>query len=289
VRVGLIFNEQAGDATSMADLVTRIARHGHTVTAVAPPGDGVRGLPLAELDVVAVAGGDGTVGTAMAAMPDGRVPIAALPTGTANNIATSLDVPADVDDAIGLWRTARVRPLDIGIATGPWGEHRFVESVGGGLVTHGIVVMDRRNDRHPTPAGHLERARHAHADLLGEIPGVEWEMVLDDTAVRETLVLVEILNAGRVGPSLAFADASPFDGLFTVVAAGEGHRGLLTAWLREGASTLPPSPLAVWTASRISITRGDRLHLDDEVVDAEGETAPVTVRVDAGAVSVLVE
>ncbi len=288
MRVGLICNEQAGDATSVADLVARIGRHGHTVTAVAPPGEGVRGLPLTDLDVVAVAGGDGTVGSALAAMPDARVPIAALPTGTANNIATSLDVPSEMNEAIDRWRAARVRPLDIGIATGPWGEHRFVESVGGGLVTHGIVVMDRRNDRHPTPAGQLERARHAHADLLDEIPAVEWELMLDDTRVHERLVLVEILNVGCVGPSLAFADASPFDGLFTVVAAGEGHRAMLTAWLRGGASAPPPSPLAVWTASRISITRGDRLHMDDEVVDAQYEMTPVTVRMDAGAVSVLV-
>lgn len=288
MRVGLIVNEQAGDATSMADLVARIGRHGHTVTAVAPPGEGVRGLPLTDLDLVAVAGGDGTVGAALAAMPDARVPIAVLPAGTANNIATSLDVPPEVDDAIDRWRTSRVRALDIGVATGPWGEHRFVESVGGGLVTHAIVVMDRRNDRHPTPAGQLERARHAHADLLREIPAVEWELVLDGTAVHEALVLAEVLNVSRIGPSLAFAEASPFDGLFTVVAAGEGHRAMLTAWLREGASTPLPSPLAVWTAASITIARGDRLHLDDEVVDAQCEMTPVTLRMDAGAVSVLV-
>jgi hypothetical protein len=53
----------------------------------------------------------------------------------------------------------------------------------------------------------------------------------------------------------------------------------------------PPSPLAVWTATSVTIIRGDRLHLDDTVhetaMDAPG-AAPVTLRMDAGAVSVLV-
>ena len=89
MRVGLIFNEQAGDATTRQDLVARIVRHGHSVEAVASHLDGVGALPLSGIDVVAVAGGDGTVGAALAAMPDAGLPIALVPTGTANNIATS--------------------------------------------------------------------------------------------------------------------------------------------------------------------------------------------------------
>lgn len=287
MRVGLIFNEQAGDATRLESLVACIARHGHAVEAVASHIDGVGALPLTGLDVVVAAGGDGTVGATLAAMPDAHIPIALLPMGTANNIATSLDVPVESDEAIDLWRRGRVRPFDVGVATGPWGEHRFVESVGGGLVTHGIVVMDRRNYRHPTAAGQLERARHAHADLLQHLEPAEWELVLDGTAIQQRLLLLEVLNISRVGPSLAFADASPFDGVFSVAAAGSGHREMLATWIREGAAGPPPSPLAVWTAREIAITRCDRLHLDDEVVDAQ-EVAAVALRVDAGAVSVLV-
>jgi diacylglycerol kinase family enzyme len=287
VRLGLVFNEKAGDALDKDDLIARITRHGHHVAAIASHLGGVGALPLDGLDAVAVAGGDGTVGTALASMPEARLPIALLPTGTANNIATSLAVPIDCDDAIDLWRQARVRPFDVGVATGPWGEHRFVESVGGGLVTHGIVVMDRRDYKHPTPTGQLARARHAHADLLDHLEPAEWELVLDGTAQSQRLLLLEVLNISRVGPSLAFAEASPFDGAFTVVGAGPGHREMLAAWIRAGADEPLPSPLAAWTAREITMTRCDRLHLDDTVVEAQDDVS-VALRVDAGAVSVFV-
>jgi len=287
VRVGLVFNEQAGDATTKEELVARITRHGHAVAGVASHLDGVGALPRTGLDVVAVAGGDGTVGAALAAMPDARLPIALVPTGTANNIAISLEVPIDCDEAIALWGRARVRPFDVGVATGPWGEHRFVESVGGGLVTHSIVVMDRRNYRNPMPRSELARGRHAHADVLDEVQPVEWEVVLDGTPLHQNLLLLEVLNIPRIGPGLVFADASPFDGTFTVVGAGAGHRAMLTPWLRAGAIDVLPSPLPAWTARDIAITRCDRLHLDDEVVEAQGVVS-IALRMDAGAVSVLV-
>jgi diacylglycerol kinase family enzyme len=283
----LIFNEQAGDAATQEELVSSITRHGHSVEAVASHLDGVGALPLTGIDVVAVSGGDGTVGASLAAMPTARIPIALLPTGTANNIATSLAVPAECDDAIALWRQAHDRPFDIGIATGPWGEHRFVESVGGGLVTHGIVVMDRRNYRHPTPAGQLARARGAHADLLDQLAPAEWELVLDGTALHQDLLMLEVLNVSRIGPSLALADASPFDGTFTVVAAGAGHRDMLAAWIRDGATGPLPSPLPTWQARDVAIARCDRLHLDDTVTETQG-AASIAVTLDVGAVSVLV-
>jgi diacylglycerol kinase family enzyme len=43
-------------------------------------------------DLVAVAGGDGTVAKAARHMPDRNVPLALLPIGTANNVAHSLDL-----------------------------------------------------------------------------------------------------------------------------------------------------------------------------------------------------
>jgi diacylglycerol kinase family enzyme len=287
LRIGLILNDQAGDASSQDDLVAQISRHGHSVAAVASHVDGVGALPLTGIDVVAVAGGDGTVGATLAAMPTARVPIALLPTGTANNIATSLDVPADCDDAIDLWRRSHARPFDVGIATGPWGEHRFVESVGGGLVTHGIVVMDRRNYRHPVASGQLARARAAHADLVDQLPLAEWEVVLDGTAMHEHLLFLEILNISRIGPGLAFADASPFDGTFTVVSAGAAQRAMLAEWIRQGDGSTMPSPLAVRHAREVTIERCDRLHLDDQVMEVQGSSS-ISLRMDAGAVSVLV-
>lgn len=287
VRVGLIVNSAAGDAPGAAELVARLARHGHTVVASVEPSAGIGALSLDALDLIAVAGGDGTVGSTIASMPDARVPIALLPSGTANNIAASLGVSTDDDEAIDGWRGHTVRAFDVGVATGPWGERRFVESVGGGLVTHGTVVMDRVHYRSATPAQQLERARRAHADLLDVAGPVEWQVTLDGIEQSAALLLWEALNIDRIGPGLTLADASPFDGVFTVVGATLEHRALLAGWVRSGADGTVPIPLATWQAREIVITRCDRLHLDDDVVDVQGHTS-VTLRLDVGAVSVLV-
>ena len=75
----------------------------------------------------------------------------------------------DPDDAIAAWPHAH--GAAVGISASP---HRTVgrapdriESLGGGLVTHGIVVMERRDYTQPDPpAAQLARARHTHADVL---------------------------------------------------------------------------------------------------------------------------
>lgn len=286
MRLGLIVNSAAGDAPGAAELVARLTRHGHTVVAAVEPSAGIGALPLTILDLVAVAGGDGTVGATIASMPDARLPIALLPSGTANNIAASLGVPTDDDQAIDGWRHLTVRAFDVGVATGPWGERRFVESVGGGLVTHGTVVMDRVHYRSATPDRQLERARRAHADLLDVAGPVAWQVSLDGVAQSDALLLWEALNIDRIGPGLTLADASPFDGVFTIVGAGLEQRALLAGWVRSGAVGLPPIALATTHAREIVITECDRLHLDDEVVEVQGQTV-VTLRMDAGAVSVL--
>lgn len=284
MRVGLIHNGDAGSATGVDELVARLARHGHTVSAVATVTEGLAALPLSGVDLVAAAGGDGTVGAVAASMPDPLLPLAVLPIGTANNIATGLGIASDLDEAIAGWSTARVQSLDIGVATGPWGERRFVESVGGGLVTHGIAVMDRQPwHGEARPEVRLSRARGCHADLLDEIAVAEWEVQLDGALHVLPLLLFEALNMAGIGPNLALAGASPFDGRFTVVAAYAEHRESLQTWLRQDPGTAPPA-LPTWQAREITITRADRLHVDDTIVD----DGVVRLCLDPAAVGVLV-
>lgn len=284
MRVGLIHNGGAGSATSVEDLLTRLARHGHAVRGVVTTGEGLAALPLRALELVVVAGGDGTVGATVASLRSPGPPIAVLPTGTANNIATSLGVPAELDAAIDAWSASTVTPLDVGVATGAWGEHRFVESVGGGLVTHGIVVMDRQPwHAEARPDVRLTRARGCHADLLDDIVPVEWAIDCDGAVQVAPLLLFEALNTPFIGPNLGLAAASPFDGQLTVVVAYAEHREALQDWLlREPGA--PPPPLPSWSAREISVSRADRLHVDDTVVDG----TEVRLCLDAGAVGVLV-
>jgi diacylglycerol kinase family enzyme len=59
------------------------------------------------------------------------VPVAVLPTGTANNIARSLGLlKRPFEELVDGWREARRVRLDVGIASGPWGQRYFVEGLG---------------------------------------------------------------------------------------------------------------------------------------------------------------
>lgn len=285
MRIGLVYNQDAGRADSLRDLTALLARHGHDVAAVAHPSDGVAPWADLGLDVVAAAGGDGTIaGTACAlAAAAFTVPLAIVPIGTANNIATSLGLPSDADAAIDAWPGLTRRGLDIGVATGSWGERRFVESVGGGIVTHGMAVMDRRHEVEPTPAAQIRAARRVHADVLAVLEPVTWHLTIDGDDVTGEFLMLEILNVAAVGPRLRLVEASPFDGVFTVVAVSAADRAALGAWI-AGASEPPPT--RTWSGREITLHRSDRLHVDDAIVDRTDEL-PVRARLDPGAVPVL--
>lgn len=289
MKVGLIYNPAAGGAPSIQELADALERHGHHMERIAPPSAGLEALSLDGLDAVVAAGGDGTIAGIAKGLAGTGLPLGILPMGTANNIACSLGIPEALDDAIAGWIQSRTRRLDIGVASGPWGERRFVESVGGGLVTHGMVVMDRRHGPRPEPETQLARALLVHEDVLALAEPVSWRLLLDDRPVEGRFLLVEVLNMRAIGPRLTLSgETSPWDGAFTVVAAGVDDRAALARYLRARAEGEdPPLALQTWRASRVVIEDGDRLHVDDDVV---GEPGPqrATLRMEPAAVPVLV-
>ncbi|MGD9902047.1 MAG: diacylglycerol kinase family protein [Vicinamibacterales bacterium] len=288
MRVTLIHNEAAGDARSPAAVARALAAHGHTVVVSARPGSAPEALALDEVDLVVAAGGDGTIATTARALAGTSATLAVVPLGTANNIARALGVPRGTNAAIAAWPALQRRRLDLGIATGPWGERLFVESVGGGLLAHGMVVMDRREYTSPTTTAQLARARRAFLDVLSRLAPVRWTFTVDDERVDGEFLFVEALNIAVIGPALRLAEASPLDGSLTVVAAAPEHRAMLERWMRHGPHRRPPCPLATWRAREVRLVAGDRLHVDDAVLDAPAAVPPdIRVRLDPGALAVL--
>lgn len=288
MRIGLIHNSDAGDAVAGHALTALMTRHGHQVAWVRHLTEGAPPLALDRVDAVAAAGGDGTVRAVAARLARHDVPLAILPMGTANNTARTLGVPVDVDAAVDLWATAGARAFDLGVATGPWGERWFLESVGGGLVTHGIVVMDRAKAPGAAPPAQLARALTTHADVLPLVEAEPWQLTIDGQTVAGDFVLVEVLNMAAIGPNLQFSErASPWDGAFTIVAAGLDDRARLDEYLqkRRRGDAAPPS-LPTWHGSTVSLSTMARLHVDDAVLEASGQ--PVQLRLVPAALRVLV-
>jgi YegS/Rv2252/BmrU family lipid kinase len=68
----------------------------------------------AGFDMVVVGGGDGTLNAAAAGIVETGRPLGILPTGTANDLARTLDIPADLDAAIAIIAAGHRRRIDVG-------------------------------------------------------------------------------------------------------------------------------------------------------------------------------
>jgi diacylglycerol kinase family enzyme len=291
MRLGLIFNEDAGDARAFGDVRRAIDRHGHVVAFRASLAeDWSSHLEDRRLDGVVAAGGDGTVAAVARGLAERAVPLLVLPMGTANNIALSLGIGLDAEACVARWDSGTVVPLDLAVSTGPWGERLVVESVGGGLVTHGIVVMDRSHDVDASREDALDRALASYEHLVRELQPVSWSISVDGEDIAGDYLLVEVLNMGRIGPNFAPTfEADWSDGHLSVVTARLSDRDQILAYVRARRQGADAAPLHLPTrlASSVTITRGDRLHVDDEVFGTP-EPPGISVRVLPGAVRVLV-
>jgi diacylglycerol kinase (ATP) len=266
MQVTLLLNPDAGpSAVSPDQLREAVESAGHRVE-LRPIRTGDMAAVLRDPgDLVVVAGGDGTVGRAMKALAGSPVPLAILPAGTANNIATSLGIRGDLHRIAASWAGSEVRPVDVGTVRGPWGESRFVESVGIGLLGHLIG---------PAVGDGLEGTDEARAEArraARTLRPLERRVELDGRDLSGGYLLLEAMNIRSAGPNLWLAnDARAGDGKLEIVRALERDRSALVA-LADAFGT-SRCTLATERGTRLSIwCRPDELHVDDEHGTALGD------------------
>jgi diacylglycerol kinase (ATP) len=273
VRVTLIHNpeagrEGAGDARKLEKLLRSL---GHDVRYHSSKDKGLRRVLKKEADIVAVAGGDGTVAKVTRRMVGSKTPVAVLPSGTANNVGRSLGLLGrHFEELVRGWDGARRVKLDVGIAAGPWGERYFVEGLGAGLfaelLTHEKSAAEQRRAKLKTNPveGALERLKKAAETL----EPVEVNARLDGEDISGRYLLLEAVNLPYVGPNLHLVhDSQPGNGHFDVVMVTENERARLVHYLdrwqdnRERLAILPTK-----RGKRLQIEwTGFPLHLDDKL------------------------
>ncbi|MFL1874276.1 lipid kinase [Hansschlegelia beijingensis] len=69
-------------------------------------------------DVIVVGGGDGSMNAAARGVVDAGRPLGIVPTGTANDLARTLDIPADIPEACRIIAEGEVRRIDLGEVNG---------------------------------------------------------------------------------------------------------------------------------------------------------------------------
>jgi diacylglycerol kinase (ATP) len=290
VRISLLYNESAGKGVTLVQIRSAIEGHGHDLVRIVEKKTDSGRLLDEPCEVVVAAGGDGTVSTAARLLAGRGIPLAILPLGTANNVARSLGIPDSIEQSIRRWNVAHSRPLDLGVASGTWGERRFIEAVGGGLIPAGIATMKAQPITDDAPlTSKLAVAIRTYGEVLSRLKPRRWTMTLDGIRTSGDFLLVEILNTRFIGPGLALTeDANPSDGFFTVVMAGQEHREELDYYLRcrsdGGDCRLSLEHLS---AQRIEVQDGADIHIDDQVFPRPANGI-VSIHVEPAAVRFLI-
>jgi diacylglycerol kinase (ATP) len=270
MKITLIHNPGAGGGQDENALVELIIEAGHEVRHCSTKEDW-KAILKKPADLVVAAGGDGTVRRVALAAAEHGLPFAAIPIGTANNIAKSIGLLGDAGELIESWSASpRARqPFDLGEVVAPWGEGRFVEGVGGGL----IADLIDREDEVAADANLLgretDRALHLLCELVGEARIHRWEIEADGKDLSGEYFAVEVLNIRFVGPNLPLAPhAFPGDGELDVVLLGKKDRQPLLDYLEKrmhlASGQLPE--LRCVRARKIEIVApvDVRWHLDDK-------------------------
>jgi diacylglycerol kinase (ATP) len=272
MRVVLIHNPGAGDAGNpeAAELQQLIRAAGHEVIAARSPREDWT-ENLHGIDLVVVAGGDGTVGAVARSLVGRRVPFTALPMGTANNISRTLGLTdKPVPELIARWNHSRSVSFDVGVAKGPWGERYFIEGCGAGLFACMMPEADASRTLGDLPQAD---ARVAYAlqmlrDRLDVCPAQRLEIWLDGTDLSGEYVLAEAMNIQYVGPNLYLApDCDLRDGLLDIVLVPSVHRDKLLRYLSSWQNgVLWPPELPTYRGARLEIDwTGFEVHIDDLV------------------------
>jgi diacylglycerol kinase family enzyme len=229
---------------------------------------------------VVVAGGDGTVRKAIIAMLDKKIkykrPIAILPLGTANNIASSLKIEENLRLNADAWRKEKFQKLDVGLARTKKDEEYFIESLGFGLFPALIKWMDEQ-PRTPSedPEDEVRQAHNALLHLSKHYEAFEATFISDGKEVSGKFLMLELLNISRLGPKLELAkDANPGDGKLELVVVKESQRPQIIKYFEDiVAGKKPAFPIKSIQISqlKISVTCKD-LHVDDELKETKFNT-----------------
>jgi diacylglycerol kinase family enzyme len=97
----------------------------------------------AGVDALVAAGGDGTIGTAAAAVAGTDMPLGILPLGTLNHFAKDAGIPLDLEEAVAAIAGGRTRQVDIAEVNG----RVFINNSAVGLYPELVRVREAQQER----------------------------------------------------------------------------------------------------------------------------------------------
>ena len=159
-----------------------------------------------------VCGGDGTIDVMAGALAGTNATLGIIPTGTQNNVALSLGIPADIPAAIAILRTGQRIKVDMGLVACGEIKRPFLEVCSVGLLSALFPAAD--DIQH----GNLTRIGDFLAALVAS-PPAEMHLILDGKQEINTMChVVLVSNMPYIGPHFQVGTpASMNDGLLDVL------------------------------------------------------------------------
>ena len=241
MKVTVIHNPNAGDDTQPSgDQIVRLIREaGHKAKYFSSKDKKWKKALRKPCDIIAVAGGDGTVGRVARRLIDSRTPIAVLPMGTANNIANTIGVTGRTfEDLIEGWNTAQCMNFDAGVAKGPWGVRSFIEGFGVGLFAETMFGIENGQHAHVSrsedPEEEISAALKVLKKQLSSYPSKDLTIRLDGQDLSGDYYMLEAMNIRYIGPNLDLVPRAQInDGLLDVVFVAKGEQTKLSQYISD--------------------------------------------------------
>jgi diacylglycerol kinase (ATP) len=203
------------------------------------------------IDRIVIGGGDGSMNAALAPLLDARLPLGILPLGTANDLARTLGIPADIDAAIDIIGRGIVHPIDVGNVNG----HYFFNVANIGV---GVEVMHKLSAELKRRLGVLSYA-HCLFKVIKSYRPFRAEIVCDGHRMKVRSIQVAIGNGRHYGGGMTVGEQ---------------------AWIDDGRLCLYSlAPATAWELLKLApALRSGRFDQVEPIQVAEGAVIELTTR-----------
>lgn len=230
------------------------------------------------IDAILVAGGDGTFARCIPRALASNVPMGLVPLGTFNDLARTLDIPADIDAACAVIARAHERRIDVARVNG----FAYVTEASLGISTR-VARLLRRDEKRRFGLGAVIPAVIA---ALRHIRPFRAE--IEYAGGRDTVraIQITVANSRRFGGFIEAQEVAIDDGVLNCFAVEATGFGLLVTLAAALIGRRPPVSNGLRTycanAFRITPRRPQRVTADGEAA----ATSPATFDLIAGALRI---
>jgi diacylglycerol kinase (ATP) len=248
------------------------------------------------IDILVIAGGDGTVRKVAKKLMkqkllDGIWPVGLLPLGTANNVATTLELEDNSAQLIQSWHGDKRKKFDVGRLCGINETDFFLESFGYGLFPYLIQEMTKRKTpANETPEESMLATLQKLYELIIAYKPRKCRLLADGADHSGKYILAEVMNTRAIGPNIFLSPKSdPGDGFFEIVLVPESDKDKFAAYIKdkiEGREvdynfhSIPAKQATIrW--------EGTHVHVDDEIVEIK-KGAEIEIEIKPGLLEFLI-